>query len=306
MLKQNKLQFYRYEFKAMGTPCEIQLYAKTHKLAEQITQRIVADVRRLEAIYSRYRGDSFLTKINQVAAVGGSITVDPETASLLNYAATCYAESDGLFDITSGILRQAWSFQLNVLPDETHIQALLEKVGWDKVNWSYPLLSFLIPGMELDFGGVVKEYAVDRAATLCQAAGIQHGLINLGGDIKVIGSQPDGSAWNIGIRHPRQTEEILQTLSLTEGALASSGDYERCIVLDGVRYGHILNPKTGWPVRHLAAVSVVADFCVIAGSAATIAMLKEDKGAAWLENLGLPHIWVDVSGNTGGLLIAEQ
>jgi FAD:protein FMN transferase len=255
MLKQNKLQFYRYEFKAMGTPCEIQLYAKTYQLAEQTSQRVVADVRRLEAVYSRYRNDSFLTKINQAAAEGGSIAVDSETASLLNYAATCYAESDGLFDITSGILRQAWSFQHPVLPDETHIQALLEKVGWDKVNWAYPLLSFLIPGMELDFGGVVKEYAVDRAATLCQAAGIQHGLINLGGDIKVIGSQPDGSAWNIGIRHPRQTEEILQTLSLTEGALASSGDYERCIVLDGVRYGHILNPKTGWPVRHLAAVS---------------------------------------------------
>ena len=87
---------------------------------------------------------------------------------------------------------------------------------------------------------------------------------------------------------------------LYEGALASSGDYERCIMVDGVRYGHVLNPKTGWPVRHLAAVSVIGDFCVVAGSASTIAMLKENDGADWLQDLGLPHLWVDVQGVSGG------
>jgi thiamine biosynthesis lipoprotein len=157
--------------------------------------------------------------------------------------------------------------------------------------------------MEIDFGGVVKEYAVDRAAALCRAAGIKHGVVNLGGDIKIIGSRPDGEAWRIGIRHPRQQGTVIETLLLHEGALASSGDYERCIVLDGVRYGHVLNPKTGWPVRHLAAVSVVGDFCVVAGSASTIAMLKEDDGPAWLDSLGLPHLWVDVQGNSGGSFI---
>jgi FAD:protein FMN transferase len=182
------------------------------------------------------------------------------------------------------------------------IQKLLDKVGWNKVNWSKPLLEFLWPGMEIDFGGIVKEYAVDRAAALCWEAGIRHGIINLGGDIKVIGSRADGSPWRVGIRHPRCPEQILQTLSLKEGALASSGDYERCIILDGVRYSHILNPKTGWPVRYLASVSVVGDFCVVAGSASTIAMLKEGCGANWLENLGLPHLWVDLQGKAGGSL----
>ena len=157
--------------------------------------------------------------------------------------------------------------------------------------------------MEIDFGGVVKEYAVDRAASLCFDAGIRHGLVNLGGDIKIIGPHPDGSPWRIAIRHPRQSGGILQALLLRSGALASSGDYERCIVLDGVRYGHVLNPKTGWPVNYMAAVSVIGEFCVVAGSASTIGMLKGEAGPDWLSSLGLPHLWVSVHGESGGSLI---
>ncbi|MDO9103465.1 MAG: FAD:protein FMN transferase [Methylovulum sp.] len=297
------MKFYHNEFKAMGTPCDIQLFAKTTTRAKQVADLAVADVRRLELRYSRYRDDSFLAKINRVAATGGSIAVDPETAGLLNYAATCHQQSDGLFDITSGILRRAWRFDREGLPDEGQIQALLAKIGWHKLRWHNAVLEFLIPGMEIDFGGIVKEYAVDRAAALCWSAGIRHGVVNLGGDIKIIGPRADGSPWRIGIRHPRRKDAVLETLSLFDGALASSGDYERCLIVDGVRYGHVLNPKTGWPVKHLASVSVVGEFCVVAGSASTIAMLKEDQGATWLEGLGLPYCWADVQGNTGGSLI---
>jgi len=290
----------------MGTPCEIQLFAKDQAQARQVVDIVVADVQRLEALYSRYREDSFLSTINRAAAVGGAITVDTETAGLLNYAATCYEQSDGLFDITSGILRQAWRFDQGNLPDQTQIQSLLDKVGWDKLRWSGSVLEFPVPGMELDLGGVVKEYAVDRAATLCMQQGIHQGLINLGGDIKIIGPRPDGMPWQVGIAHPRDKGATLNTLMLHSGAVASSGDYERCIEVAGVRYGHVLNPKTGWPVKKLAAVTVVGDFCVVAGSASTIAMLKEEQGPAWLESLGLPYIWVDVDGNVGGTLVMEK
>ena len=294
--------FYRHKFEAMGSPCEIQLFAEHREEAVRIAGVAIADVARLETLYSRYREDSLLSTINRVAAAGGSITVDEETAGLLNYADTCHAQSGGLFDISSGILRRAWRFDRGQLPDASLISDLLGKVGWRKVRWNPPVLEFPIPGMEIDFGGVVKEYAVDRAAALCSTEGIRHGVVNLGGDIKVIGPRADGSPWRIGIRHPRREGAVIKSLLMTEGALATSGDYERCIQLNGIRYGHILNPRTGWPVRHMAAVSVVGDFCVVAGSASTIAMLREEGAAAWLKELGLPHLWVDTQGNVGGTL----
>ncbi len=286
----------------MGSPCEIQLFTKTGLKAKRVADAVIADVHNLEARYTRYRSDSFLSAINRVASFGGSIIVDEVTAGLLNYAATCHEQSDGLFDITSGILRRAWNFKSGALPDEEQIRILLDKIGWHKLRWKPPMLEFPMPGMEIDFGGVVKEYAVDKAAALCLDAGVRHGVVNLGGDIKVIGPRPDGRPWRIGIRHPRQKEALIETLLLHEGALASSGDYERCIMIDGVRYGHVLNPITGWPVQYLSSVSVIGDFCVVAGSASTIAMLKEDKGPAWLEAMGLPHLWMDARGVAGGSL----
>lgn len=290
----------------MGIPCDIQLFAHDEAKARHAADAAIADAQRLQALYSRYKADSFLSEINRVAAIGGSIGVDDETACLLDYTVTCYEQSDGLFDITSGILRHAWRFDQSKLPEQSLIDELLEKVGWHKVIWKRPVLTFPVPGMEFDFGGVVKEYAVDRAAALCYAQGIKHGVIDLGGDIKVIGPRDDGSPWRIGIRHPHSKDTLLGTLLLYKGALASSGEYERCILVNGVRYGHVLNPKTGWPVRHLAAVSVVGEFCVVAGSASTIAMLKESQGTDWLQELGLPHLWVDVHGVSGGSIATKS
>ena len=288
----------------MGSPCDIQLFTAQANAAQRVADIVIADVERLEALYSRYRESSLLSQINRTAAEGGSIALDDETAGILNYAAACHAQSGGLFDITSGILRRAWRFDSGELPDETLIQSLLEKIGWEKLRWQPPTLSFPVAGMEIDFGGIVKEYAVDRAATLCVQEGFENAVINLGGDVRVVGPRADGSPWRVGIRHPRSRSRVAQTVSLHKGAVASSGDYERCITLNGVRYGHILNPKTGWPVRHMAAVSVVGELCVVAGSASTIGMLKEAEGPRWLAELGLPHIWIDTEGRTGGPLAA--
>ena len=135
-MESKSLNYYRYTFKAMGSPCDIQLFADTQIKAKRVTDAAIADVCRLEALYSRYRSDSFLSAINRVAATGGSITVDEETAGLLNYAATCYDQSDGLFDITSGILRRVWRFDLGKLPDQAQEQELLDKVGWHKLRWA--------------------------------------------------------------------------------------------------------------------------------------------------------------------------
>ena len=293
-------------FAAMGTECEIRLLAPAGVSGAALAEQAMADVRRLEARYSRYRDDSDLSAINRIAAAGGAFEADAETAALLDYAQACYRQSGGLFDITSGILRQAWRFRESELPDPGLIDRLRERIGWNRLCWHAPWLEFPLPGMELDFGGIVKEYAVDRVAALLGQAGVRHGFVNLGGDVHVFGPQADGTPWRIGIRHPRRPGGLLTTLELRSGALASSGDYERCIVVDGVRYGHILNPCTGWPVRAMAAVSVLAPLCVVAGSAATIAMLKEDEGCAWLDEMALPCVWVKVNGECGGSLIGSN
>jgi thiamine biosynthesis lipoprotein len=294
---------FQFHFQAMGSPCELQLHAPDALFAQGLASQARAELERLEQRYSRYRSDSLLSDINRVAAAGGEVSVDAETAGLLDYAATCHEQSDGLFDITSGLLRRAWRFREGRLPEAQEVQALLAHIGWQRLVWQRPLLR-MPAGMELDFGGIVKEYAADRLATLCEQAGCAHGFVNLGGDIRVLGPHPDGSPWRIAIRDPRgPANGVLLTLAIARGGAATSGDYERCIEIDGRRYGHVLNPRTGWPVQYLASVTVLADFCVLAGSAATIALLREQQGAAWLATLGLPHLWVDTQGRAGGTLL---
>ena len=154
--------------------------------------------------------------------------------------------------------------------------------------------------MELDFGGIGKEYAADQAAAVCVALGIRHGLIDLGGDIALIGPHPNLDPWTIAIRHPRDPTPACISVSINQGALASSGDYERYMMVEGQRYCHILNPITGWPCHGLAAVSVMADRCLVAGTVSTIAMLKGREGVRWLSSLGLKYYFVDENGVDGG------
>lgn len=290
------------QFTSMGSPCELQCYTSSQTEFDFVAQQVTSDLARLESKYSRYRETSFLSAINRSAEQGKSIEVDAETAHLLNYAQTCYEQSDGLFDITSGVLRKLWSFKAtqSAVPEQADIDVLLQNVGWEKVTWDGAVLHFSRTGMEIDFGGIVKEYAADRAAALCASLNIKHGIVNLGGDIKIIGPHADFTPWHIGVRDPMDKQRVSSVVQLTSGAMASSGDYERCIEVDGKRYGHILNPKTGWPVQHFASITVVSDFCVLAGSASTIAMLKEQDGVAWLNLLGLVHQWITVDGQRGG------
>ena len=140
---------FRHTFKAMGSPCELHLYTADAALARRAHIEVTRDLERLEQRYSRYRDTSLLSQINRVAARGGNVEVDDETARLLTYAATCFAASDGLFDITSGILRKVWKFSSGALPERESVEALLPRVGWDKVHWNPPQLSFPVAGVEL-------------------------------------------------------------------------------------------------------------------------------------------------------------
>lgn len=284
----------------MGSDCRLTLYADDESNAGQAADMVMAEVWRIESKYSRYIDGNTLSDINRAALAGGKIEVDDETAGLLNYAFAAFQLSEGLFDISSGVIRRVWDFSSGKVPAQSSIEHILPFIGLGKVVWTSPQIHFLYSGMELDFGGIGKEYAVDRGADICHSMGIRSGLLDLGGDIRVLGPHPDGSPWEIGIRHPRKVETSLGNIQLTSGAVATSGDYERYIEVAGKRYCHILNPLTGWPVNGLASVTVVAEQCLLAGTLSTTAMLKECGGKKWLGDSGIQHCWVDGDMRVGG------
>ena len=291
---------YSYSFPAMGSDCQLTLYAADEHQADQAADLAMAEVWRIEKKYSRYIGGNALSGINRAALAGGNADVDDETAMLLNYAFTAFQLSNGLFDVSSGVLRRVWDFSSGKAPSQSSIEHILPLIGLGKITWAPPHLNFPHSGMELDFGGIGKEYAVDRGADICRSMGIQSGLLDLGGDIRILGPHPDGSPWEIGIRHPRRPDVSLGNIRLMSGAVATSGDYERYIEIAGKRYCHIFNPLTGWPVNGLASVTVTTEECLLAGSLSTIAMLKEDGGKKWLEDSGMPHCWMDEKLRLGG------
>jgi thiamine biosynthesis lipoprotein len=288
----------RIPFRAMASDNELQLDAADPARARRAADAAIADVLRIEAKYSRYRDDSLVTRINR-AAGGAAVEIDTETAALVAYADRCFAESGGRFDLTSGVLRRAWDFRRKppALPEPASLEAARALVGWAGVEWSEHAVRLPRPGMEIDFGGVGKEYAADRAATICVEHGVAHGLINLGGDVRAIGTQVDGTPWRVGIQHPRAAPgKVIAYVDLADGAVATSGDYERYFELDGRRYCHILDPRTGMPVAHWQSVSVVAPLAVVAGSCATIAMLMEADGEAFLAAQGWSYVAVAPDG----------
>ncbi|MAT94037.1 MAG: thiamine biosynthesis protein ApbE [Halioglobus sp.] len=281
-----------HDFRAMGGPGRLRLEVTGRAQADAAIAAALAEVGRLERKYSRYLEDSVTTRINR-AAGADPVSIDAETAGLLDYADTVWRESDGLFDLTSGVLRRAWDFSADRLPAQADIDALLPLVDWQAVERDAQTVRLARPGMEIDLGGVVKEYAADAAAAQLRDAGVAAALVDLAGDMVAVGTPADRPGWPVGIRHPAQRQQAIAALELPPGALASSGDYERCITVDGRRYGHVLDPRSGWPVRGLVAVSVLAPQCMVAGSAATVALLKGAQGIAWLDALGLPWLAVD-------------
>ena len=298
------MHLYRTLFRAMASEHELQLWSDDEVRARRAADVAIADVLRIEAKYSRYRDDSVTTRIN-CAAGGEAVAIDGETAALLAYADRCHRQSGGRFDITSGVLRQVWDFRLRPprLPERAAIKAAIALIGWDHVEWDDRCIRLPQAGMEIDFGGIGKEYAADRAATLCAEHGIAHGLVNLGGDVRAIGPQPDGAPWRVGIRHPRREDAAIATVLLANGAVATSGDYERFFEIDGTRYCHILDARTGQPVAQWQSISVLSPLCVVAGSCATIAMLLEGDAEAFLRQQGLPYVAVDTSGNVRGTAV---
>jgi FAD:protein FMN transferase len=268
-------------FSAMACPCELLLHTTDRASALESGAIAAGEAWRIEKKYSRYRQDSVTARIN--GRTGSVLPVDEETASLLDFAAQCFELSEGLFDITSGVLRRAWKFDgSDRVPDAAAVECLLPLVGFDKLYRDGTFL--MIPdGMEIDFGGIGKEYAVDRAYDLLMARCPVPFLVNFGGDLRASRPLPHGP-WKVAIERPDSDRSAAMMLDVEYGALATSGDSHRFLLKNGIRYGHVLHPRTGWPVQGSPrSITVAASSCTEAGLLSTMAMLKGSQAKQFLE-----------------------
>lgn len=288
-IKQRAKGLVAVEFTAMASPCEVLLTGVDFAGASELGALTAREAWRIERKYSRYRDDSVIAGIHRNR--GGYCALDAETVSLLEFARQCFEMSDGMFDITSGILRYAWTFDgSDRVPDDAAVAALLPRIGFNKLLFDPPNL--LLPqGMELDLGGIGKEYAVDSAYNILASKCSAPFLVNFGGDLRANRPPPQG-AWQVGIERPDSDREAAMMLELESGALATSGDSHRFLLKDSVRYSHILDPRTGWPVANAPrSVTVAASSCVEAGLLATLAMLRGAQARAFLQEEGARY-WI--------------
>ena len=280
---------WRGTFQAMASPCEVLCETGDAGIAKRLTTLAATEAWRIEDKFSRYLPGNIVDRINN--AGGQPVDLDPETAHLIDFSTTLTQLSEGRFDITSGVLRRVWRFDgSDRIPSPAAIADLLEKIGWHRVDWVSPRLQ-MPDGMQIDLGGVGKEYAVDRAAELLRKATPASCLVNFGGDLAVTHRSPQREAWKVGIEALDTARPLAERLlSLQVGALATSGDARRFLLKDGIRYGHILDPKTGWPVPDAPrSVTVAADTCTQAGMLSTFAMLEGAGAETFLDAQGVRY-----------------
>lgn len=271
------------QFQAMASPCQIIIEAPADFDSEPLFTDVSKEALRIERKFSRYRKDNLMYAINQHQAC----ELDPETQSLLDFAAQCYELSDGLFDVTSGVLRKVWNFKtMTSLPSEAEVKQLLPFIGSQKIKRQGQTIQ-LPDGMELDFGGIGKEYAVDKCWQVLSEHCQYPFLVNFGGDLRVSGPRTQSQAWRTGVENPNGTHPTA-IIEIKQGAITTSGTAMQHFTHNGVRYGHILNPKTGWPVKNPpVSITVAANTCIEAGLLSTLAMLQGENARSFLEEQGV-------------------
>ncbi|MDU0113133.1 FAD:protein FMN transferase [Psychrosphaera aquimarina] len=277
-------------FNAMASPCEVIFDGIEANKVEHLADIISKEVWRIEDKYSRYNPDSTCSAINN--SNGIATAIDEETFALLTFAEQCYQLSDGLFDITSGVLRKVWNFdQSDNLPSAKAVKSILPLVGWQQVKFDSNTIT-LPKDMEIDFGGIGKEYAVDKVGALINALTEHPALVNFGGDLLATKPRSDGQPWRVGIEHPAFKNKATTVISFYRGGIATSGDANRFLEKNNQRYGHILNVKTGWPIEHAPrSVTIASENCLNAGMLATLSMLQEENAESFLIENEIKH-WI--------------
>lgn len=264
----------RFAFRALGTNCEVRYVAPELDASVQFEHELRAWMERFEARYSRFRPTSLVSRLN--AAAGSWVEIDDEMEEMLDICASLHALTGGILDATAGPLLQLWDYRNPPaqLPTPACVAAVRGLVGWPRVERVRGRVR-LRRAMALDLGGWGKEWAVDLVAQLARRAGVRDALIDFGHDIRVLGAPPGRPAWHIGLENPAVPGQHHGSIAVCGSkGVASSGDYLRQFTFAGRRYGHIVDPRDGYPVAHgLLQVTVIAENCFMAGVLSTTAFV---------------------------------
>ncbi|MCE9520312.1 MAG: FAD:protein FMN transferase [Verrucomicrobia bacterium] len=269
--------YWEVGFRALGSECELFYAAPDRNTAEAFCVSALDWLAGFETRFSRFLPDSVVSQINANAGVRWT-EIDQQGELMLDICDDCHVTTRGAFDATSLPLSLLWDWKRkhDALPTEAEIAAAKHLVGWSRVKREPGRIMLRDKGMMLDFGGVGKEFAVDCLIHLADFHDIKHIMVDLGGDIAVLGEPPEGGGWYVGLEDPAAPDEncYCGIRLRSGGAVATSGDYRRCFNHDGLTYGHILDCRTGRPVANgTRAASVIAPSCVLAGLLSTSAMV---------------------------------
>lgn len=284
---------HRKRLHCFGSSCQLSLFAPAGE-ADELTAVAQQELQRLEQKFSALHPESLVSCLNQTAGSGHITPLDAEARSLFEFVSTLWAESSHLFDPTIRILENCYAQDGRIRANREQILGILRLVGWEKVEVSASGARLPLPGMLIDLDNCVRPYALDCVRRALSRHDVAHACIETDREAVTIGKQPDGSNWLLGVRHPYGSRSAIKRIKLNDRGYAMRGDFERRISFDGETYGRGLSPVDGCPVPGLLSVSVVADSCLSACSAASIARLRTERSAMnWLDRLNLPWLAID-------------
>jgi thiamine biosynthesis lipoprotein len=269
-----RLPLVRRSVPLMGTIAEVQVAHRDAYLAEAAIDAAFAELQRVERMMTRFRSDSDIGRVNLGAAADG-VAVSPETALVIQSALAWSSVSDGAFDPALGSASALWDvLHRQEPPAEGSVARLASRGLWRKVDLSRVgkthQVRFNDPDVQLDLGGIAKGYGIDRAVAALRAAGIAHAIVTVGGDLYALGHAPDGAPWRVGVRDPHRLDRLAGRLAVADRAVTTSGDYERYFTWRGVRYHHLIDPRTAAPRQSpIHSVTVQGDNAMQADAAGT-------------------------------------
>ncbi len=293
---------FKKAFTAMGCGFEVTVVASDQDVADAYLSSAIDNIRRIELLISSWKADSQTGQINSSAGIE-PVAVDIELYDLIKRSIGLSKLTNGAFDITYASMDKIWKFDGTVtqFPENQMISESVSRVGFQKIETNDSKHSVFLPekGMKIGFGAIGKGYAADHTMKLLQSQGVSAGIINASGDLRTWGTQPDGKPWRIGIKNPLNNNKIFTMISLKDQALVTSGNYEKYILIDGKRYSHIIDPRTGVPSSGLTSVTIIASSAELADALATsVFVMGKDVGLDFVNQIkGVECILVEDDGS---------